>query len=1097
MLTAIQDSHIRQRALDPQKSFIVQAPAGSGKTEILTQRYLVLLSHAQKAPEEIIAITFTRKAAAEMRARIIHALEFSNQNEPDQNDYRYITWKLAKNVLQKDKELNWDLLQNPNRLRMLTIDALSAFLCRQTPMLTNFGGTPTVCENATEFYQLAAQRVLTDPNNNLDHLLLHLDNNVENVQQLLTDLLAHRDQWLPHILFCYKNQSALRKLLENNLKNIVEEKLHTAAKNMPQHLKQLLVSLVRHAGNYFLENNLEHILAACADFSFELNPTCEKFQSWFGLANLLLTQKNEWRKIIDIKSGFAPKDKNKTLILGVLTELVEHETFKKSLCDVISLPPISYNELQWQTLNSLSHILPLLVAQLTLVFQEKNQIDFIELNLAALKALGNEEAPTDLALYLDYQIRHLLIDEFQDTSVTHLHLLEKIIVGWEKNDGRTLFVVGDPMQSIYRFRNAEVGLFLRAQQHGLGNVELESLTLTMNFRSQYNLVEWFNNTFQIIFPTVSDIATGRVPYTKVIATKPAIENCNVQFYPIISDDENDEARAVVNKIKMLREKNFDETISILVRSRAQLIPIIYCLQAEELPFHAIDIEPLANRPEIRDLLSLTRALLHRADRIAWLAILRAPFCGLRLNDLIIISEVAAEKTIYNTINNVENILELSEDGRRRLINLKNILSQVFSEQYQTAFPLWIEKCWVHLQGPACLSSEVELNYTRAYFDLLEKLNHESSVISIEYLIERCERLFANSDNTENTAIQIMTIHKSKGLEFDHVFIPGLQRQTPHDTQKLIRWLDRPNESGGSDLLLAPIKSAETQSDEIYDYLKLIENQKQDAEVTRLLYVAATRAKKSLYLFASVGVSVGVNTFLGKLSPLYKDILATHTTKKIETEKKMAEKKFPLFSRLTNQNNILLEKNILEEKPVKIDIHLYSQQSGIIGTAIHEIFQNIAENGINIRPSQSRLISLGLLRHEIPDALKIIDIAIQNALSDTRGQWILSNAHHDAHSEWALTFKNKNEIQHVMIDRTFIDKKNNTRWIIDYKTSMPKENEAQNDFLKREKENYETQLNHYANIISQIENYPIKLGIYFPLCYGWVEWSYVEYAHATA
>ncbi|OGT39430.1 MAG: hypothetical protein A3E81_05315 [Gammaproteobacteria bacterium RIFCSPHIGHO2_12_FULL_36_30] len=1087
----MQDLHIRQRALDPQKSFIVQAPAGSGKTEILTQRYLVLLSHAQKAPEEIIAITFTRKAAAEMRARIIHALEFSNENEPDQSDYRHITWKLAKNVLKKDKELKWDLLQNPNRLRILTIDALSAFLCRQTPMLTNFGGTPAICENADEFYQLAAQRVLTDSNNNLDHLLLHLDNNVENVQKLLADLLAHRDQWLPHILFCYKNQSELRTLLENNLKNIVEEKLHSAAKNMPEHLKQLLVLLARHAGHYFQENNPEHVLAACADFSFELNPPCEKFYSWFGLANLLLTQKNEWRKTIDIKSGFGPKDENKTLLLSVLTELVEHEAFKESLCDIISLPPITYTDLQWKTLNSLNQILPLLAAQLTLVFQEKNQIDFIELNLAALKALGNEDTPTDLALYLDFQIRHLLIDEFQDTSVTHLHLLEKIIVGWEKNDGRTLFVVGDPMQSIYRFRNAEVGLFLRAQQHGIGSVELESLTLTMNFRSQYNLVEWFNNTFQIIFPTVSDIATGRVPYTKAIAAKSAIENNNVHFYPIISDDENDEAKLLIEKIKMLREKNYDETIAILVRSRAQLIPIIYCLQEEKLSFRAIDIEPLANRPEIRDLLSLTRALLHRADRIAWLAILRAPFCGLKLNDLAIIAEAFSEKIIYEAIHNVENISALSQDGKNRVTYLKNILEKTFSEQYQLSFPLWIEKSWLNLQGPACLSSETELNYTRAYFDLLEKMDQESSVISTEYLIEQCEKLFANSDNTESTTIQIMTIHKSKGLEFDHVFIPGLQRQTPHDNQKLIRWLDRPNELGGNDLLLAPIKSAETQSDSIYDYLKLIENQKQDAEITRLLYVAATRAKKSLHLFASVGVGVGVNTFLGKLSPLYKDILATHAAKKNEAEKKMVEKKSPLFLRLINQNNILSEKKFAEEKPVKIDIRLHSQQSRIIGTAIHNVFQTISETGTKSSISQSHLISLGLLQHEIPDAMEKINIAIQNILSDERGQWILLNAHHDAHSEWALTFKNENEIQHVIIDRAFIDKKNNTRWIIDYKTSMPKENESQNDFLKREKENYETQLNHYANIISQTQSNPIKLGLYFPMCCGWVEWDYSE------
>ena len=104
MAINIQDSAIRQRALNPHQSFIVQAPAGSGKTELLTQRYLILLSHAKKAPEEIIAITFTRKAAAEMRARVMSALAFAQTPEPEKNDYRYTTWQLAKNVLQKVME---------------------------------------------------------------------------------------------------------------------------------------------------------------------------------------------------------------------------------------------------------------------------------------------------------------------------------------------------------------------------------------------------------------------------------------------------------------------------------------------------------------------------------------------------------------------------------------------------------------------------------------------------------------------------------------------------------------------------------------------------------------------------------------------------------------------------------------------------------------------------------------------------------------------------------------------------------------------------------------------------------------------------------
>src|SRR3989338_4951377 len=133
------DTEARRYALNPSHSFIVEAPAGSGKTEISTQRYLVLLSQA-KAPEEIVAITFTRKASAEMRARILEALEFSQTPEPVKNHYRHTTWSLAKQVLEQDKKLQWHITSNPNRLRILTIDSLSAFLCRRTQMLSRLGG---------------------------------------------------------------------------------------------------------------------------------------------------------------------------------------------------------------------------------------------------------------------------------------------------------------------------------------------------------------------------------------------------------------------------------------------------------------------------------------------------------------------------------------------------------------------------------------------------------------------------------------------------------------------------------------------------------------------------------------------------------------------------------------------------------------------------------------------------------------------------------------------------------------------------------------------------------------------------------------------
>src|ERR1700733_14655171 len=109
----IQDSHQREKALDPSKSFIVQAPAGSGKTELLTQRFLVLLTHV-KQPEEILAITFTKKSAADMRSRIINALGNALHQPEPLEPHAKITWNLARSVIHQSQTFQWNLLNNPN-----------------------------------------------------------------------------------------------------------------------------------------------------------------------------------------------------------------------------------------------------------------------------------------------------------------------------------------------------------------------------------------------------------------------------------------------------------------------------------------------------------------------------------------------------------------------------------------------------------------------------------------------------------------------------------------------------------------------------------------------------------------------------------------------------------------------------------------------------------------------------------------------------------------------------------------------------------------------------------------------------------------------
>lgn len=202
------DSAERRHALDPKHSFIVQAPAGSGKTALLIQRYLTLLATVDE-PEEIVAITFTRKAAAEMRERVISALaqvgNLCNSRATPGTGHEKLTWELADAVLRRDATAGWNIAENPARLRIQTLDSLCASLTRQMPVLSKFGSQPESIEDASDLYLEAARATidLLDGDDSVardvQHLLEHLDNDVARIETLLAEMLARRDHWLRHI----------------------------------------------------------------------------------------------------------------------------------------------------------------------------------------------------------------------------------------------------------------------------------------------------------------------------------------------------------------------------------------------------------------------------------------------------------------------------------------------------------------------------------------------------------------------------------------------------------------------------------------------------------------------------------------------------------------------------------------------------------------------------------------------------------------------------------------------------------------------------------------------------------------------------------
>lgn len=1103
------DITLRAQALQPDQSFIIQAPAGSGKTELLVQRFLVLLARIEQAPEEIIALTFTRKAANEMRQRILLALQAARNPEPSEA-HKQQTWRLANAVLQQDRLRHWHLLQNPNRLRVLTLDALCSSLVRRMPISSGFGAMPQSIEDAKDFYLEATRRLLmmlTDSASvearALTQLLLHLDNRVADVEKLIMNMLARRDQWLPHIIAHRQyNSEVMRTTLERGLRAIVMEALQNCYARTPKELHAEIATLTRFAVSNISEGSLAE------DYSLDTfpEPHLEKLPIFLTMSQLLFTNEHQWRCAVDKRIGFPANNKAmKARMIALIKQLSSVAGLRQSWQALREAPTCQYTENQWLIVAALMQLLPLAVAQLTLLFQERGGVDFIETALAAQRALGEDCLPSDLALKLDYQIQHILVDEFQDTSINQYRLLEQLTRGWQEGDGRTLFLVGDPMQSIYRFRAAEVGLFLKAQQEGLGQIALTPLRLTNNFRATANVVHWINTHFTPLFPDDTDIYAGAVPFHESIATHETDGDSAVHLHPLShSVDMGERVREIVQQ-RLAKQPT--ASIAILVRSRSKLIDILPVLKKAGLAFHAVEIESLSKQSIVRDLLALTRALFHMGDRIAWLSILRAPWCGLTLTDLHTLSR--GSPLLWQNIQHYQN-LHLSPDGRRRVAHVLSALQPALRQNQRSALRPWIEQTWRALRGPDCLLEKSDYSAANAYFELLEEFDMRGQWPDVGLLEQQVNERYATVEAADTATLQVMTIHKAKGLEFDTVIIPHMESVGRSEAEQLLLWLERPRRNQGADLLLAPVKAKKEEYDPIYRYLLNIENKKRQLEMTRLLYVAATRAKTNLHLLGFVHSQneqvkpPSAQSFMGMLWPVFQKVIEKEGVE----SNTICEDVVPLSTTAIWKRLILSEQSLNVEFSMESGIfqksHSFKELDIIntaIGTVVHRCLQKISSEDLcawhleRLQQEQPYwrkwLLQCGVPAEMCANCLDYVKKVIQKTLQDPRGRWLL-HPHREAQSEFALTTVRFGQLVHLVIDRTFVDTQQ-VRWIIDYKTEpsvfLHQEIRENKLTLNEIQNKYGMQMEKYAYAISQIDQRKIKLGIYFPEQGHWYEWDW--------
>jgi len=1199
------DHRERIKALNAERCVLVKAPAGSGKTDLLTRRYLRLLSMVDE-PGQIVAITFTKAAAAEMRHRILAELEGAANNlrdtEVDNPEGEIAMATLAQSALERSQQAGWNLIDLPAQLRIMTIDAFCRELTLQKPLISGLGGGLDIADQPKELYRRAARRTLYAIGNAdaelreaIEALLLWRDNSWQDVENQLVEMLAQRDLWMRgFVLDRETNWEELRARLERPFVRAVRETLTRLSEllfSVPGACDEIL-TLARFACQQ-CGGTAHQALAELGDFPMapfesteDLETALEAFQC---LATLLLTGGGAMRRKVDKTLGF-PTDRKqeKTQIMALITRLGALAGFEAALCEAKELPPARYTDDDWRIVHACFTVLRRASGELKVIFAETGAADYTEVaQIAAAVLQGEEGIPGEGALAAADNIKHLLVDEFQDTSRKQHRLLERLIAAWPSRAGRTCFVVGDPMQSIYLFREADAELFGRVEHLGLEidddlPLQFDIAQLTANFRTEPELVATLNSTFEEAFR--ADDGSG-VRFARAEAARteghPAWENAqgpqielHVEFVPASrggggSNDEREqkkEERQTAQKkqtaeiaeliarhaeqIGATRRRNTDNPggkkekyrVAVLGRTKKSLAGIAAALREAAIPFRAVDLEQLNDRPEVMDALALGRALMNSEDRVAWLGVLRAPWCGLALHDLHALTSGDDEALIRRPVPELmrERVSLLTADGTARVERLLRALNEAPAARFArptTRLGTWLEQMWLRVGGAACVDAAERANLDLLWQSLDALPEGEQDFVGAA-LDSALEKLCAQPDPSVDAdfGVQLMTIHKSKGLEFEIVIVPELQAGSGRGERKMLTWMERgllaPEEAEEpTELLIAPFQAKGAERGKAKAWVDRVHHERERQEMRRVLYVAATRAREELHFFAKAEYKQGADgvelcepresllqtawpAFVDEIEQrlsawgaaqtgILEDLAAQAATvieiplkeRPVTGDRRQTPRRLPANWSTPESDAATRES----ETPITGAGRLYERHEGglvsrALGRAVHTLLQQAAllrekQEWDAVRTTlealRPRMIAeiraAGIVRNEaVRIAERALAIAVQ-ATTDESGRWILE-PREEAQSEIRWAGVTSGAVRNVQADRVFragdepLTVSGNVWWIVDYKTAHEDDVE-----IAEMRPRFAPQLETYARVLRNLRgsNAKVCAGLYYP------------------
>jgi ATP-dependent helicase/nuclease subunit A len=1189
--TAPPDQDQRERALDPCCSILVQAPAGSGKTDLLTRRFLRLLAEVDD-PSQIVAITFTKAAAAEMRHRIISEIENAGRRDPSSGDADLSIDSLARRALQQSRARGWNLIDLPSQLRISTIDAFCRELAIQRPLLSELGGGLDIAEHPRELYRRAARHTLkelgsmeqstatTSLQQAIETLLLWRDNNWQDVEDQLVEMLAQRDRWMQEfVLEGEQDWDALRERLEQPFVRVILDalsRLESLFAPQPRALDDA-AALARFACEQ-TDGCLHEELAKRG--AVPLGPFIDGAQldearrAWVCVSNLLLTKDGTFRRSVKKQDGFPQGcDFEKQRFAHLINGLAEVDGLESALAAVRDLPAARYTEDEWSIVRACFILLRRAAGELKVAFAESGKVDYIEVAQLAQRILqAPDQMPSDAALAIADGIHHLLVDEFQDTSRRQHKLIASLVAAWPDSGERTVFVVGDPMQSIYFFRDADAELLPRVRAVGLdlptGEVhEFKFTPLTSNFRTAPQLVDSLNDVFDGVFrandgsgirffrslPVRSSGPGTSPPFALHLAFIPQIVSSRSSNPNAVGEKEaaskarEDAQRLQTRQIVSLIRRHMRRMekarlrgekyrIAVLGRTRAALGPVALALRDVSIPFRAVDLEPLAERQEVLDVLALAHALLNPEDRVAWLGMLRAPWCGLSLKDLYLLTgaDDPANLRIPTPTLLKERAHLLSFQGQRavrRVMDALNAARYLRSSSPTATIGTWLKSVWRQIGGEECVTQAARVNLNLLWTGLDALPGGEPDLLGSS-LAAALALLTAepDPDASSDWGVQLMTIHKSKGLEFEVVIVPELQASPGRSPRRMLTWLERgleqSRDSGEvTEFLIAPMQPKGEDRGRAKRWVDAMYRQRERQEIRRILYVAATRAREELHFFArpeykrtrggEQTLSRPRESLLSTAWPAVESEIQSqfaswkneHEASELVSiaaaeENNLIQMALPfnlviakpaLLRRLPfdyttpspgNQTGKARQTLVGEETAELYQRHEGGAQSRALGSAVHAYFEEMARLRRTLRSDAARealaaacprivahIRATGLPREEAERIAKQALEITERASHDPVAAWILAPGE-DASSEARWTGLIGASLRTVQVDRIFragrapLSDGEETWWIVDYKTAYEKGSDPEKT-LRELRPLFQPQLEIYAQVLRNL------------------------------